>query len=82
MAVRFGLAYVRRSVRHNSVRRGLLGGDRFWLSVFVLRRLAKASGKVTKRGEMPIRFTEKLKPGQGYVVSHFDPKGGGAAPPS
>lgn len=71
---------VTRALRRHSIRRGLLGGNRFWLVVFVLLRLAKWSGDVTKRGPMPIRFHEALKPGEGYVITHLDPKAGGAAP--
>ncbi len=68
-----GPSYIKRTIRHNSVRKGLLGGSRFWLGVFVVRRLALWSGKVTKRGEKPIRFSEALKPGESLLIRHIDP---------
>lgn len=66
----FGPAFVKRSIRTNSVRKGLLGGSRFWLVIFGLRHVARWSGKVTKRGEMPIRFSEPLQPGEQLVIRH------------
>lgn len=66
----FGPTYVKRTVRMNSVRKGLLGGSRFWLVVFGLGYVARWSGKVTKRGEMPVRFSERLEPGETLVIRH------------
>ena len=66
----FGPAYVKRTIRMNSIRKGLLGGSRFWLVVFGLGYVARWSGKVTKRGEMPIRYSEALKPGEELVIRH------------
>ena len=71
MASRFGPAYVKRTIRFNSVRKGLLGGSRFWLAMFAAGYVARWSGKVTKRGEKPIRFSEALKPGESFVVRHI-----------
>ena len=71
MAARFGPAYVRRTLRDNSVRKGLMGGNRFWLAIFVARYLTRLSRKVTKRGEKPIRFSESLKPGESFVIRHI-----------
>ena len=68
----FGPAYLKRTVRFNATRKGLLGGNRLWLTVFGLLQLAKWSGKVTKRGEAPIKFSESLKPGESFVVRHID----------
>ena len=67
----FGPTYVRRTIRMNSIRKGLLGGSRFWLTVFALGYVARWSGKVTKRGEMPIRYSETLEPGQELVIRHM-----------
>jgi len=69
----FGPAYVKRTIRVNSVRKGLLGGSRFWLGMFAAGYLVRWSGKVTKRGEKPIRFSEALKPGESLVIRHIDP---------
>lgn len=70
MASRFGPTYVKRTIRYNSLHKGLLGGSRFWLGMFVAGYLARWSGKVTKRGEMPILFSDSLKPGESYVIRH------------
>ena len=69
----FGPAYVKRTIRVNSVRKGLLGGSRFWLGMFAAGYLVRWSGKVIKRGEKPIRFSEALKPGESLVIRHIDP---------
>ena len=68
-----GPAYVRRTVRLNSVRKGLLGGSKFWLTVFALGYVGRFVGKVTKRGDMPVVFTEKLAPGEAYEIRHIEP---------
>ena len=70
----FGPAYLKRTFRLNATRKGLLGGDRFWLAMFGVLQLAKWSGKVTKRGEAPIRFSESLKPGEALIIRHLDAK--------
>lgn len=74
----FGPTYVKRTIRMNSIRKGLLGGSRFWLTIFGLGYVARWSGKVTKRGEMPIRFSEGLKPGEELVIRHIDTTRGSA----
>jgi len=66
----FGPNYVKRTVRMNGIRKGLLGGSRFWLAVFGLGYVARWSAKVTKWGEMPIRFSEPLAPGEEVVIRH------------
>ena len=68
----FGPTYVKRTIRMNSIRKGLLGGSRFWLTVFAAGYVARWSGNVTKRGEMPIRFSEPLRPGEEIVIRHVD----------
>ena len=68
----FGPTYVKRVVRMNSIRKGLLGGSPFWLGIFGLGYLARWSGKVTKRGEMPVRFSEAIGPGEQLVIRHVD----------
>ncbi len=69
----FSPAQLKRSARTNSVRKGLLGGSRFWTGVYVASRLTRLIGKVTKRGEKPIRFSEALKPGETLMIRHIDP---------
>ncbi len=72
MAGGFGPTLVKRTVRRNSIRKGLLGGSRFWLAIFAAGYVARWSGKVTKRGEMPIRFSEAIGPGEEMVIRHVD----------
>ena len=33
------------------------------------------TGTVSKRGPMPIRFSEELQPGEAYEIRHIDPNG-------
>ncbi len=68
----FGRAHVSRTIRLNSVRRGLLGGSKFWLAVFGARFVATRIQRVTKRGDKPIRFSEPLAVGEKLVISHVD----------
>jgi hypothetical protein len=76
MAGGFGLSTLRYTFRANSIRRGLLGGSRFWLAMFALGRLARLSGRISKRGTMPIRYSEELRPGERLVIEHLDvPRG-------
>ena len=64
---------VRRRIRYNSIRKGLLARDRFWLTVFVLGLLGRQINKVLKRGPMPVLFSERLEPGTSLVISHLAP---------
>jgi hypothetical protein len=66
--------FLRRYIRMNALRRGLLGGSRPWLAIFVLGMLRRQMGKVTKRGEMPLRLSEALKPGESMIITHIAPK--------
>ena len=74
MARAFGPAYLKRTFRFNATRKGLLGGSRFWLSMYGFLQLAKWAGKVTKRGEAPVKFSESLAAGESFVVRHVDAK--------
>ena len=65
---------LRRYIRMNALRRGLLGGSRPWLAVFVLGLLGRQMGKVTKRGETPLVLSEALKPGEALLITHIAPK--------
>jgi len=69
----FGRAYVSRTIRLNSIRKGLLGGSKFWLGVFGARLVGSKIRAVTKSGEMPIRFSEQLGVGERLEVTHLDP---------
>jgi hypothetical protein len=65
---------LRRYIRLNAFRRGVLGGSRPWLVIFVLGLLGRQVGKVTKRGEMPLVLSERLKPGEALLITHLAPK--------
>jgi len=69
----FGKAYLSRTIRLKSIRKGLLGGSRFWLGIFGARLLGSKIRAIAKRGEMPIRFSEQLGVGERLEVSHLDP---------
>lgn len=69
----FGRAYLARTVRLNSIRKGLLGGSKFWLAVFGARFIGSRVQRVTKGGEKPIRFSEPLAAGESLVITHIDP---------
>ena len=65
--------YLRRWLRYNALRKGLLGRQGPWLFVFVVSFVLRRANKVLKRGEMPLRFSEQLEPGVSYVISHVVP---------
>ena len=35
--------------------------------------IGRQVGKVTKRGEAPLVLSERLKPGEGFVITHLAP---------
>jgi hypothetical protein len=72
MAVRLRLRFVRRYIRTNAIRRGLLGRERLWTAIFVLGLAGRQLNKVLKRGDAPVLFSEKLKPGESFLVTHFE----------
>ncbi len=65
--------YVRRWLRYNALRKGLLGQQGPWLFVFVATFVLRRVNSVLKRGVMPIRFSEKLEPGASYLITHIVP---------
>jgi len=54
----------------NALRKGLLGGSLFWRVVWFSQLLFKGWGKVSKRGEAPVVFTESLKAGDAWTIVH------------
>ncbi len=66
-------AILGRTIRYNALRKGLLGGSGPWLAVFVMLRLGRGIGKVTKRGEPPVVFSEKVPIGTHYQIDHLRP---------
>ncbi len=65
---------LRRYLRLNAFRRGVLGGSKPWLVIFALSQLRRQMGKVTKRGEMPLVLSEALRPGESMIITHLAPK--------
>jgi hypothetical protein len=65
--------YLKRWLRYNALRKGLLGRQGPWMAVFVAGVALRQVNKVLKRGPMPVRFSEKLEPGATYVISHIVP---------
>ena len=65
--------YIRRWLRYNALRKGLLGQQGPWLFVFVATFVLRRVNSVLKRGVMPIRFSEKLEPGASYLITHIVP---------
>ncbi len=63
--------YLKRWLRYNALRKGLLGRQGPWMFVFFASMVFRQMNKVLKRGAMPIRFSEKLEPGATYVISHI-----------
>lgn len=60
------------TLRVNSLRKGLFGGSRVWMTVFVARMLMRWLRKASKRTEMPVKFSEKLAVGESLVIRHLD----------
>jgi hypothetical protein len=75
MALRTRTRFVKRYLRTNAIRRGLIGRDRLWMAVFAAGLLGRQVNKVLKRGDAPIVFSERLKPGESFVITHFAPPG-------
>jgi hypothetical protein len=63
-------SYIKRTLRMNALRKGLLGGSLFWRVVWVSQLLFKGWGKVSKRGEAPVVFTQSLKDGDAWSIIH------------
>ncbi len=70
---RFGLSTLFETIRVKSFRNGLLGGSRVWLTVFVVRFVGRWLARVLKQGDMPVKFSERLAPGESLVIRHVDP---------
>ncbi len=69
---RFGPSTLFETIRVNSLRKGLLGGSRVWLGVFIVRFVMRWLAKVSKQGDMKVRFSERLEPGESLLVRHLD----------
>jgi hypothetical protein len=69
----YGQGLVKRYIRFNGLRRGVLGGSRFWTALFVASHAGRWASKVAKRGPMPVVTSDALAPGEGLVIRHIAP---------
>lgn len=60
---------MRRLLFGRAIRRGFLGGSRFWTVVGTLGLAMKVLRKIT-RHEPEVAFREVLRPGQALLISH------------
>ena len=70
---RFALTSLIETVRVNSFRKGLLGGSRVWLAVFIGRFVLRWLARAAKRAEMPVKYSERLALGETLVIRHVEP---------
>jgi flagellar biosynthesis GTPase FlhF len=63
-------AYVKRMIRMNALRKGLLGGHPMWRAVWAVSALRKMWSRVSKKGEAPITFSESLGEGEAWALVH------------
>lgn len=70
---RFGRSAVKRYIRFNGLRRGLLGGSPFWTAMFFAGHAGRFLSRVAKRGPMPVVTSDALEPGEGLIVRHIAP---------
>jgi hypothetical protein len=47
------------------------------MAIFVMGLLGRQANKVLKRGDAPVVFSERLQPGESFVISHFAEPGRG-----
>jgi len=62
--------FIKRMVRTNALRKGLLGGSPFWRVIWGAQLLLKGWNKVSKSGDAPIEFNEPLEEGQVWALVH------------
>ncbi len=67
-------AYVKRMIRVNALRKGLLGGHPMWRAIWALSAVRKMWGRVSKKGEAPITFSESLGEGEAWALVHVPEK--------
>ena len=63
--------YIKRLLKSNALRKGLLGGSPFWRVVWGAQLLLKGWNKISKDADdAPIEFNEPLQEGQVWAVVH------------
>lgn len=60
---------MRRLLLARALRKGFLGGSRFWTVVGTIGLAMKVLRKIT-RDEPEVTFSEELRPGQTLLISH------------
>ncbi|NNC79956.1 MAG: hypothetical protein HKN94_07355 [Acidimicrobiales bacterium] len=63
-------SYLKRTVKMNALRKGLIGGSPVWRTVWVLSAVRKFWSKVSKKGEAPVVFEEDLDEGTAWTLVH------------
>ena len=69
-----GLSTLFETIRVKSFRNGLVGGSRVWTAVFVARFVGRWLARAVKKGEMPVKHSERLAPGESLLIRHADPE--------
>lgn len=62
--------YLKRVIRMNALRKGLVGGSPFWRAVWVFGVARGFWSKISKRGEAPVTFSESLDEGEAWAIVH------------
>ncbi len=62
-----------RYIRWNATRKGIFGGSKMWLGVWGFLKLKGFAGKVTKKGEPELAFSQTVKPGHWFEIVHEKP---------
>lgn len=65
---------MRRYIRYNATRRGLLGGSKLWLAVWAAGRARGFWGRVTKKGQAPLVYRGAVPSGHWNEIVHEKPR--------
>lgn len=63
-------ARTKRLVKSKALRKGLLGGNLFWRGVYGYLTFRKMWSHISKRGDAPIVFGEKIAEGEAWALVH------------
>jgi hypothetical protein len=63
------MGFLRRYLRLNAFRKGVLGNSRFWLWIFVASQVLKLRAKLLGKEERVV-FRHALEPGETLVIAH------------
>jgi len=60
----------KRLVKKKALRKGLLGGSLFWRGVYGYITFRKFWRHISKRGDAPLVFSEKIREGEAWAMVH------------